>query len=120
MFQKKKLEAEAARRRVELVDEGEGVAGGLRDCQHPLPHGVLLVPAIAEGVEAGGGVHECDAGPGLHVAKAPREPWIPDVTHPLHLRRRLPELFLHITRQAEAAACRGELDLGERPNKQRR
>jgi hypothetical protein len=37
-------------RRVELVDQGERVAGGLRD-DHHLPPDVVLVPAIAEGVE---------------------------------------------------------------------
>jgi hypothetical protein len=89
------------RRRVELVDEGEGVAGGLRDSQHPPPHGV---PVIAEGVEAGVGVRERGAGPGLHVAEVPREPRPPGAAHPLHLRRRLPELRLRHARHLRAVA----------------
>jgi hypothetical protein len=91
------------RRRVELVDEGERVAGGLRDGHHPPPDGVH-VPATAEGVEARGRVGERGAGPCLHVAQAPRELPAPGAAHPLHLRRRLPEPRLRVARHLRAVA----------------
>uniref|UniRef100_A0A0A9A0Q9 Uncharacterized protein n=1 Tax=Arundo donax TaxID=35708 RepID=A0A0A9A0Q9_ARUDO len=103
---------QAVRRRVELVDEREGVAGGLRHGHHPPPHGVLVVLAagaivgLGEGVEAGGGVGERGAGPDLHVAQAPREPRLPRAPHPLHLRHRLTQPLLRVAHQLRAVLNR--------------
>jgi hypothetical protein len=100
------------RRRLEPVDEPERVAGGLRDGHHPPlhPDGVVAVLATAgllgEGVEAGGGVGERGAGPGLDVAEGPSEARCAGTAHPLHLCRGLPQPLLRVARQLRAVLHR--------------
>uniref|UniRef100_A0A0A9EYI7 Uncharacterized protein n=1 Tax=Arundo donax TaxID=35708 RepID=A0A0A9EYI7_ARUDO len=113
-----RLMLEAVRRRVELIDEREGVAGGLRHGDHPPPHGVLATTTrgvLGEGVEARGGVGERGAGPGLHVAQAPREPRPPRAPHPLHLRRRLPQPLLRVAHKLRAVLHRAPARDGPAP-----
>jgi hypothetical protein len=95
--------------RIEVVDEGEGVAGGLGDGADALPEGVDVDAGGGvggEGVEAGGGVGERGAGPGLHVAQPPREPRAPRPPHPAHLRRRLPQPLLRVPQRVRAVPHR--------------
>ena len=118
------------RRRLEPVDERERVAGGLRDGDHPPLHPDGIVVAVAalataaavlvlrEGVEAGGGVGERGASPGLDVAEGPSEARGAGAAHPLHLRRGLPQPVLRVARQLRAvlhrpaAAAAAAVDVG--------
>lgn len=87
----------------DLVDEGERVAGDLRDLDDLAADGCARAGVDAAGgeaVEAGVLVGERGAAPGLHVAEVPLERGRPGAGHPgaAHLLRRVAEVA-HAVRQ---------------------
>ncbi|CAL9776302.1 unnamed protein product [Musa acuminata subsp. burmannicoides] len=80
--------------RLDSVHEGQGNAGDLRHLHHTLADGGPddRASVLGEAVEAGVGVGERGADPGLHVAEVPGEAGAPGAPQPPHLRHRLAEL----------------------------
>lgn len=88
----------------DLVDEGEGVAGDLRDVDDLAPDGGAGagVHAAGEPVEAGVLVGERRAAPGLHVAQVPPERRRPGAAHvPAQLLGRVAQVAHAVRRRLQ-------------------